>query len=341
MIECVFTIDYEIYGNGQGDLRALVHEPARRLQAVFDRAGARFVNFVEAIEFSQIERAGTDSASADVRRQIRELHEQGYEIALHLHPQWANARFTAGQWELDYAEYNLCVLPPERIARIVDDALAWLGDVLGEPQFGPLSFRAGNWLFQPTREAATVLAARGVKIDSSVFKGGLQRQHRLDYRPAGKNGWFWSFTDDVNQPAPGGPLIELPIYTEMVPFWRMLTGKRVVLQRKTQGATPQAAAKPAKAPRRLSRLLDYARLRYPLKFDFCRMTLAELTTMMETVIARDRQSPEVFKPMVAIGHTKDLVDLDTVEAFLGWLKERSICVSTFKSVYPRCNIIYR
>ena len=28
MIECIFTIDYEIYGNGEGSLQQLVYEPA-------------------------------------------------------------------------------------------------------------------------------------------------------------------------------------------------------------------------------------------------------------------------------------------------------------------------
>ena len=123
-------------------------------------------------------------------------------------------------------------------------------------------------------------------------------------------------------------MIELPIYTEMVPFWRMLTGKRVGLQRKTQTAVPQAAARAAKAPKGIGRYLDYMRFRYPLKFDFCRMTLAEMTGMMDKVIAADRKSPREFKPMVAIGHTKDLVDFDTVEAFLRWLRRRKIAVLT-------------
>src|SRR5262249_42572650 len=140
----------------------------------FQSAGVKFVNFVEALEFEQIERSQSDSASGDVRRQIRQLHDAGHEIALHLHPQWANARHRDGSWELDYAEYNLCTLPQERIRQIVDRAITWLRDVLGDSTFSPLSFRAGNWLFQPTKAAAEVLSSFGVKVDSSVFKGGLQ-----------------------------------------------------------------------------------------------------------------------------------------------------------------------
>ena len=50
MIECIFTIDYEIYGNGEGSLQELVYEPAQRLMVVFEEWDARFVNFVEVAE---------------------------------------------------------------------------------------------------------------------------------------------------------------------------------------------------------------------------------------------------------------------------------------------------
>src|SRR5579859_5633207 len=174
MIECIFTIDYELYGNGKGSLRELVYEPARQLKKLFDQVGAKFVVFVEAAEFEKIEAFHTDSCILNVKRQIREFHEQGFEIGLHLHPQWHHALFRNGEWVLDYGEYNLCQLQKERIAEIVESSIAYLRRVLGVPDFTPLSFRAGNWLFQPTRMASEVLAENGVKIDSSVFKGGLQ-----------------------------------------------------------------------------------------------------------------------------------------------------------------------
>jgi len=86
--------------------------------------------------------------------------------------------------------------------------------MVDHPKFSPVSFRAGNWLFQPTRNAALELSRRGLRIDSSVFKGGLQRNHHLDYRPAKKNGYYWPFSSNVNEPDPLGQWLELPIHTE-------------------------------------------------------------------------------------------------------------------------------
>ena len=55
MIECIFTIDYEIYGNGEGSLRELVYEPAENLRTIFKKWNARFVVFVEVAELEMIE----------------------------------------------------------------------------------------------------------------------------------------------------------------------------------------------------------------------------------------------------------------------------------------------
>ena len=85
MIDCIFTLDYEIYGNGTGTLKDLVYEPADRLRDVFRKWGARFVNFVEVAEFEKIEACGTDSAIELVRRQVGELYREGFEVVLFLH----------------------------------------------------------------------------------------------------------------------------------------------------------------------------------------------------------------------------------------------------------------
>ena len=123
--------------------------------------------------------------------------------------------------------------------------------------------------------------------------------------------------DYVDVPDPQGVLLELPIHTQMVPSWKMLTAKRIGLQRKGSSAAQTGK-------KRLYRLLDFLRFWYPLKFDFCRMTINELTRMVDRVIREDQQNPTSFRPIVAIGHTKDLVDFETVESFLSYLEGKGI-----------------
>ena len=328
MVECVFTLDYEIYGNGTGALRELVYEPAERLRHMFGKWNARFVNFVEVAELERIDVFATDPVIDLVKRQIKEFHADGFEIGLHLHPQWFKSRYDNGRWFLNFSEYNLCNLPEKRIAWIVERSLAYLRHLVDQTDFTPLSFRAGNWLFQPTEKAASILAQNGIKIDSSVFKGGLQHNHHLDYRRALGNGYYWWFKGDVNEADPEGPWIEVPIYTEMVPFWRMATSKRLSFNN-GNGTSGRSASQ------KFNRALDLMRFRYPLKLDFCRMTLTELVSMMEKIIRDDQRQPDIYKPIVAIGHTKDLADTKTIDDFLSFLHTQHISVVTFESVYSK------
>ena len=164
-----------------------------------------------------------------------------------------------------------------------------------------------------------------------MFKGGVQQCHRLDYRRALRNGSYWRFGADINVPDPHGPLLELPIYTQMVPPWEMVTGKRMAMRRKGPSAGGNGTNK-------FRSFLDLVRFRYPLKLDFCRMTLDELTRVMDSVITLDGQDLATFRPIVAIGHTKDLVDLEAIKRFLSYLEKKKIAVSTFHEVFPRCTL---
>lgn len=215
----------------------------------------------------------------------------------------------------------------------LDRSIAYFRKTLDLPEFSPFSFRAGNWLLQPTQSITGALAERQIKVDSSVFKGGLQSKNNLDYRAALNNGFYWHFQQDVNVPDPRGSLLEIPTYTQMVFPWKMYTKKRVELDRKAPGITNEGVK--SRVQTWTERFKDRFRFRYPLKFDFCRMTLDELIAMINGIIKLDRREPSTFKPIVAIGHTKDLADIETIDTFLSYLNQKHIPISTFKQVYPK------
>jgi len=321
VIQCIFTLDYEIYGNGTGSLRDLVLEPTGRLAELFQQYGAPFVLFPEAVEFAKIEEARSDPDAAGVRAQLRELRAAGHEIGLHLHPWWANARYDGGHWRLDWRERNICVLQQDRVETIVSAAIGYLRDALSDPEFTPLSFRSGLWAMQPTEVVSEALVRHGIRIDSSVFRGGRVSELGLDYRRAPVNEALWRFSADVLRPDPDGDLWELPIHTQMVPFWKMLGGKRLKLQKKVPNANHGTPL-----PRRWP---DYVRFRYPRKLDFCRMTFKEMRAAVDLELRRRKFGPEVPTPVVAIGHSKDLVNFADIRQFLDYLRAEGLPVTTF------------
>ena len=332
MIEVIFTIDYEIYGTGKGALKGLVYEPTQKLVNLFNELGAKLVVFTEAAEFEKICGNAADPYIGKVEEQIHQLYHQGHEIALHLHPQWYRAVYKDGEWEMDYNDYNLCNMEEDRIGQLVNQSIGYLRGVLKDSSYIPFSFRAGGWLFQPTAKAARVMAAYGIKIDSSLYKGGRQCNYKLDYRPSKKNGYWWYFKDEVNAPDNNGLLLEVPVYTRMVPFWKMATLKRIGIQKQNDLCRKDSVAD------RIYRLMDLASFLYPLKFDFCRMTLNELIDVVNCLIQEDEKTPSLFKPIVAIGHSKDLVDIKTIGFFMRYLRRNGIKISTLREIYPKCKL---
>ena len=324
MIECIFTLDYEIYGNGQGSLQDLVLDPTERLAAVFQEFDAPFVIFAEAVEFTKMEEAQSDPDTARVRTQMRDLRGAGHEIALHLHPWWANARYEGGRWHFDWSERNIGTLKPDRVEAIVSGAISYLREALDDPNFTPLAFRAGQWAIQPTPVIARVLARHGVRVDSSVFKGGRLRGLGLDYRPALRNGGSWRFGNDVNVPDPNGTLWEIPIHTQLVPVWQMLGRKRLNLQSKSR-----SASKGSPLPHDWR---DFLRFRYPRKLDFCRMSFEEMRATVEGVLEEKQIQGGETRSIVAIGHSKDFVDTQAVRRFLTLLRDRGVAVTTFSQL---------
>jgi len=328
MIEVIFTLDYEIYGDATGSLRKLVLEPAQSLMRVFKKWDCPLVVFVEVAELERIYQEKSDPNIEAVFNQIRELNSQGHEIALHLHPQWSGAKYQNGLWEVDLSEYNLCSLPEERIRDIVSGGIEFLRFILARSDYVPISFRAGNWLFQPTQPVASILFEHGIRIDSSVFKGGRFKQYGVDYRKAKKNGYFWRFWEDAALEDNEGRMVEIPIYTKMVPLWEMITSKRLEIDKKEK--TSGEAGKKG-----LAKLKNYSSLTYPKKLDFCRMTKTEVGRMLKEITAVDEKSPSVLKPVVAIGHTKDLKDIDAVDYFLSVLNQFGLKVTTLRSIYGK------
>ena len=56
MLQVIFTLDYEIHGNGEGCPRELMVEPTRRMLELFDQFGAKLTimaDIGEILKFKQ------------------------------------------------------------------------------------------------------------------------------------------------------------------------------------------------------------------------------------------------------------------------------------------------
>ena len=325
MFHLVITCDYELPAGGRGDVLRHMIAPTAKLLEVCERHAAKLTIMVEMGElwaFAKPENAqfkehlGYDPVSV-IKQQLTEAVQRGHDVQLHLHPQWIHARWQSSRWILDYAHYQLSHFQHNEMVALLrqgkDDLETLLRPYCGD--YKCVGFRAGHWNTQPSHEYLTALRDAGLRSDTSVFKWG----HRVDggvtfdYRNAFSNLLAWYVReDDINQPTSDLTILEVPIATQSVKYFRMLTLRRLWLSlrflredREISAAIYKVTTARTRPPRLTSKLRQFVR-QYPRKLDFCKLTAREMQSSIENLIHQCRDYPRRLPiPVVMIGHSKD------------------------------------
>jgi hypothetical protein len=321
MLQIMFTLDYELHGNGEGCPQELMLEPTREMLDQFDRHGARLTilaDVAEILKFKEYaETTGHDAFHYNaITRQLQDAVDRGHDVQLHLHSSWFNARYERARWNQDWSEYNFAALPVQRMETYVRAGKQFLESLLQpvDSRYHCRVFRAANWSMQPSRNVMEVLRRNGFAIESSVFKWGRRKGLvDFDYSEAQSSllPWRASF-DDVCREDPKSPIWEFPIYAEhrwVGAFLSLNRFYRAWLSRRHRlpGAEHLgAAAEPASSSPRTRPWGWFAGFRrHAWKADFNQCTgrqLIRAVNRAERFAARQSSTDPV--PFVLIGHSK-------------------------------------
>jgi peptidoglycan/xylan/chitin deacetylase (PgdA/CDA1 family) len=226
-IALIFSLDYEIFGDGSGDVTREQIDPTNKLLDVFDQHGAKLTLFLEYGQYAAYQRfEAKDNRLAEdngnIRKQLIDVIKRGYDVQLHYHPTWCNARFENGRFDLNLNDYDLSVLPSEQIEEILKSGKDFLERLLKpvRTDYECNSFRAGSWSLQKPERFLPILRRTGFKCDSSVTPGGrLKSVHgTFDYRAAPHSFRPWPIDRELLSSALHGGVYEIPIYTLVHPL---------------------------------------------------------------------------------------------------------------------------
>ncbi len=331
MIGLVLTLDYEIYGNGEGSVQKLVIEPTRDFIEICEKFNAKATIFVEVAELVKMrEYSDFETDVSEIETQLKHLHQNGHDIQLHIHPWWFNAQYQDGKWKMDYELSSLCHLNTEKIFYYVNKCKHYLVNLFknSDRTYKCGAYRAGYWSMVPTQNMHDALLKADINIDSSVYKWGVLQTELMsfDYRNAHSNlkPWFVK-REDVNlvDPNPSNPsrLLEVPIYAEHQRGFRFLNRKRIYLMRKVKSAMLENSADKGNIyfGSKLAEKLRQLIYRQAKKLDFCKCTIREMKQMTANIINRDLS--DGYLPVVAIGHSKDFIYKNDLKTYLSYIKE--------------------
>jgi hypothetical protein len=350
MRHLVVSVDYEVFGNGSGDVSRHVVEPTKRMARICERLGVPLTVFFEAEEYLAFEANAKPlqqslgySPAELMREQARALARQGHDVQLHLHPEWHGARWKDGQWSLT----SRCAVDElfetaSEVSRYLAERTEVLQGMTGKRV---VAYRAGAFSAQPGTKLLAGLAQARLLIDSSVVKGltrqrpsGLVSQPQgkaekavdlvFDYRKAPSAKGPWRVKDDVSRVDPTGPIWEFPIYSVMGRRFHQLKWRR--LRAKFSRNVPKDRQLQMMNQLGLRRRNPWQMLRFlcqpiPIKLDFHNLSPGELMRLIRTAPPPSEGQLDV---LVLIGHTKEHVDDKSFEEFL----KRVSCDSSLRVV---------
>lgn len=344
-LDLVFTLDYEIHGNGEGSPLELMVRPTGRLMDLLEGFGARLTIMADTAEILKF-REHRDSSGCDdwaygaIELQLRDAVARGHDVQMHLHPSYSRARPADGRWVLEYGDYDLARLGYPRIFALVKEGKEYLEGLLRPVRAGYRcqAFRAANWSMCPAAHTVRALRENGFRIDTSVFKYGFRDELvRFDYAGAESETIPWPVdSSDVCRRDEAGEIFEFPIYCENRPIWAFLSANRIyrVIQGRMHplpGAPPGTGSGPSVGwPARAARIarkglsaLGAPFRRHAWKLDFNQCSGRQMISALERARAR-YGGLGASLPIVLMGHSKLFNRLNEAELtpFLAWVAAR-------------------
>ena len=349
-IHIIISGDYEVFGNGTGDVMNCMVKPTNDILNICDRHGAKYTIFAEMCEYwafkkysKELEKDLGYIPHEAIERQLKDAIKRGHDVQLHLHPQWIGAEYKNKKWILNYKWWRL-PLAPHRLGSKDDikslrgifhkgkSDLEYLLKVVS-PEYQCTAFRAGAYCIQPVKDVFKAMKEVGIYIDSTVHKWGynIDAPYYYDFRNAYSNVEPWrAHPEDINRlgSKSEGDIIEVPILSVRLPTIRRLWEfKENTLNRNTNIKEYDCVGHPysndvgKRSMKRKEKIKKILKIfgHSTLTWDYC----AGSEKQMEIIFNRAMKDARRKKGSVFVmtGHPKSFTNPDNFHKFLSFIEE--------------------
>jgi hypothetical protein len=333
MIYLALTHDWELRGDGSGDIEKIQFAPLRRLLEIYARFGARTTILPDLMQQTTFRRLEAQHPELKLPadswdEQVREASRLGQDIQLHLHPHWLNGRYENGRWQLG-DEWSILKYERDTAQAMIASGKQYLENLLTpiDPAYRCVAFRAGALAAAPSDHLFQSLVSLGIKLDVSIAGGVFVDNHnlRLDYRNCEETFLpYYPRLEDARRVSSQQEDIACVPLNHFYGSRREVTRQNLQLarQRVTQPARGSAAIESKSdglsrlglafeklikpAVKRKHFVSDTGRLNYPL-----------MREMLASIRRRARDSGLAHLPVVLTNHPKDIRDMPAIEKFVG------------------------
>lgn len=222
------TLDYELFlGDKVGTVDNCLIKPTERLIGILNKYDAKATFFVDAAYLYRLCELKSDEQglSADydkIVQQLKWLVKNGHDMQLHIHPQWYNASYIEGKWQLTATYYKLSDLSEQDAYSLFRRSKDLLESITEKPV---MAYRAGGYSIQTFQGVSRLFKEAGILVDSSALskKKSPDGPQVYDYSRVAP-GDIYRFNEDIATKEENGMFYELPITTCRQGFLSALKG---------------------------------------------------------------------------------------------------------------------
>lgn len=331
-IYLALTDDWELRGNGSGDIEKIQFSPMQKLLEVYERFGVRCtfnVEVMQQLSFRKLQREHPELGPlADKWDQhVKDAFQRGHDIQLHIHPQWSNAHYAAKQWTLN-GKWSFPDYETNSAYEMLSNSKQYLERLLrqADQNYRCVAFRSGSSCIAPSDFALQHLASLGIVFDMSIVDGlRVNTQHvKLDYTNCDESFLpFYPRMDDARRVSSKvEPIVCIPIF--QFKLSRRQTLKNVAnkgLGRlKKRGGSNSSDWIEVGRSSTVARVYDKAI--HPVLAgkdvagDLSQLDFPSLLEMLAAIRERASKTGLTAVPVLLTNHTKYISDFSHIESFI-------------------------
>lgn len=326
--------DWELKGNGLGNVAELQYVPSLFLMNLCQELNIKMTFMVDvAQQLTFINHQSNPEIKIQKElwdNNVRFMKQKGFDVQLHLHPQWINAKYEKGFFYVG-DNWNIGSYEDGVRKNLVDNAVKYLYELITpiDSEYKIHSFKPGSWGIQPSEGILNDLLNNGIKLVLGVKKGLYVPNLKVDYRNLEEDTYpyYPDFKDITKVSNEKNNLIILPLLPYCPKLAELFKLFVFMLKKKVFNKISNKPSSKTKTPPEIKNLnpLKESKVKSLLKPYVTHLKLGEqpfgyLKTSFDEVIKRLETLNEDNIPVIIETHTKNYINnYGDVEQFLRYI----------------------
>ncbi len=179
--------DWELMGNGLGNVAQLQYLPSLFFMKLANRLGIKLTFMVDVVQQLVYNNHVQSDYNLKLQKNLWDdtvllMKHYGFDVQLHLHPQWMNANLKGDFFYLNnnwnFGKYGYATQDG-----LIREAVNYLEDLLipVDPNYKVIAYKGGSWGLQPSGDLLRNMEKHGIRIVMGVREGMSLPSNGVDY----------------------------------------------------------------------------------------------------------------------------------------------------------------